>query len=115
MAFDKLAGTQASLYWDEHSLNKQRYYRLLCFAYGNDPKNVEQKIKYYYGSGLNEFIKDRSDYCHDEFNTTYSAWMGLLKPYLNTTHAAFSQSKSDGLVNKLPLEGSSPFAQGSSD
>ena len=115
LAFDKLAGTQASLYWDEHSLNKQRYYRLLCFAYGNDPKNVEQKIKYYYGSGLNEFIKDRSDYCHDEFNTTYSAWMGLLKPYLNTTHAAFSQSKSDGLVNKLPLEGSSPVAQGSSD
>lgn len=115
LAFDKVAGTEAYAYWDEHSLNKQRYYHLLCFAYGKDPKNVEQKIKYYYGSGLNEFIKARADYCHDEFNTTYTAWMGLLKPYLNATGVSFSQSKPDGVINKNSLVGSSPVVEGASD
>lgn len=80
---DKLTGTEASDYWDEHALNKQRYYRLLCYAYGRSPQPVEQQIEHYYQSGLKTFIKERSDFCHYGFNETYYSWMLLLKPYLN--------------------------------
>ncbi|RUR06587.1 hypothetical protein ELY15_13020 [Legionella sp. km772] len=79
---DQVIGTDASSYWDEHSLNRQRYYRLLCFAYGKVPNLVEQKIQYYYKGALNTFIKERSDYCHYGYNETYFSWMLLLQPYL---------------------------------
>jgi hypothetical protein len=70
-----------SLYWNEHPLNAQRYYRLLCFAYGKDPQPVLQKIKYYYKGALDNFIKERADYCQYEYDVTYHAWMTFLEPY----------------------------------
>ena len=91
--YDKYEGTDASSYWDEHSLNKQRYYRLLCFAYGNKPGPVEQKIQYYYRSGLNSFLKDRSGYCHYGYNETYYSWILLLEPYLKTVPADATKDK----------------------
>lgn len=80
---DKVLQTTDSFYWDEHALNSQRYYRLLCFAYGKAPQPVLQKIKYYYKGALDAFIKERSGYCQDEYDTTYHSWMRFLEPYLN--------------------------------
>ncbi|MDI1351414.1 MAG: DUF4344 domain-containing metallopeptidase, partial [bacterium] len=99
--FDKVVGVDTSSYWDEHSLNKQRYYRLLCYGYGQAPKPVEQKIEHYYQGGLKTFLKERADYCHDEYNTTYDSWMSLLKPYLNN-------HRSDPAGSLNPKGGSSP-------
>jgi hypothetical protein len=90
---DKVIGTDSSSYWDEHDLNKQRYYRLLCFAYGKFPKQVEQKIKYYYQSALNTFIEERSDYCHYGYNDIYFSWMLLLQPYLKPVPAVEEKKK----------------------
>lgn len=81
---DKVIGTEESSYWDEHALNEQRYYRLLCYAYGKSPRETEEKVNYYYKSDLKEFLKDRADYCTDEYHTTYQDWMRLLQPYFKT-------------------------------
>lgn len=81
---DEIVGTEKNAYWDTHALNKQRYYRLLCYAYGKSPTPVMQKIKHYYNSSLDDFIKERADYCDDEYNYTYQSWMDLLSPYLKS-------------------------------
>jgi len=71
-----------SSYWDEHDLNEQRYYRLLCYAYGKSPDATQKKIKHYYKSALDAFIKERAEFCVDIYENTYQDWMRLLKPYL---------------------------------
>ena len=69
-------------FWNEHALDKQRYYHLLCYADGKYPADVKRKVKQYYGTELDEFLKDREAYCDMEYNDTYNSWMGILKPYL---------------------------------
>lgn len=81
---DKTYGTDATSYWDEHDLDRQRYYRLLCFAYGKEPNPVEKRIEYYYKGALTTFIKERSGYCHYEYNDAYFSWMLVLQPYLKS-------------------------------
>lgn len=71
-----------SSYWDEHDLNEQRYYRLLCYAYGKTPDQTYKKVKHYYKSSLDTFIEERSEFCVDTYKSTYQDWMKLLKPYL---------------------------------
>lgn len=80
---EKTLSDDKSAYWDEHALNKQRYFRLLCYAYGKYPEPVKQMVKQNYQNALNEFLNQRADYCQDEYDSTYQAWMGFLKPYLN--------------------------------
>ena len=94
---DKVVGTDTSDYWDEHGLNKQRYYRLLCFAYGKVPGQVVEKIKHYYQGALNTFIKERSDYCHYGYNDTYFSWMLLLQPYLKPVPAVEGEKSKQSL------------------
>lgn len=79
----KTVDTQKTDYWNEHALNKQRYYRLLCYAYGKYPKQVNEKLHEYYRTDLDDFIKERSEYCMDEYSTTYNDWMGFLSPYFS--------------------------------
>jgi hypothetical protein len=79
---ENAVGTEKSDFWDEHALNKQRYYRLLCYAYGKYPKQVTEKVHEYYQRDLDTFIQDRSDYCLGEYDNAYQAWMGFLTPYL---------------------------------
>lgn len=78
---EKAAPSSENNFWDEHSLNKQRYYRLLCFAYGSNPKEVREKIIKNYQNQLKSFLNERADYCKDDYQTTYGAWMVFLKPY----------------------------------
>ena len=78
---EKTAASKENAFWDEHALNKQRYYRLLCFAYGHNPKEVQASITKHHQTQLNEFIKERGDYCKEDYDTVYHDWMGFLKPY----------------------------------
>ncbi len=63
-------------FWDEHSLDVQRYYRTVCYVYGSDPKkyaDIKKDAK---------FSDDRADLCIDEYEQAYFSWMKLLKPLL---------------------------------
>lgn len=31
-------------FWDEHSLNSQRFYKILCFLYGSDPQGLQSVV-----------------------------------------------------------------------
>ncbi len=63
-------------FWDEHSLNIQRYYNILCLSYGSNPT---------FGSGLVEeglLPAERAVRCLDEFDRMSTSWKQLLEPHL---------------------------------
>ena len=62
-------------YWDEHSLDAQRYYDTLCMIYGRDPK---QNMKLMTGDRLPD---ERAEICQKDYQRIETAWKTLLKPY----------------------------------
>jgi hypothetical protein len=67
-------GDQA--YADEHSLDQQRFYNILCWLYGHDP-NKHAKIL---TSGA--LPGNRAQRCPGEYKQIVTTWQELLKAYL---------------------------------
>lgn len=65
-------------FWDEHSLDAQRFYNTLCHVYGSNPKQYKYLLK----DGL--FSEDRAVLCIEEYEHILSSWLKLLKPYLKS-------------------------------
>lgn len=61
---------------DEHSLNKQRYFNLVCWAYGSDPDNQQDLIESW------ELPEARAERCVDEYAMLDRSWKRLLKNHL---------------------------------
>lgn len=61
---------------DEHSLNGQAYYDLLCLIYGSDPDSYEFLVDQGY------LPEERSINCPDDFEKIQYAWSVMLEPYL---------------------------------
>lgn len=74
------AETETSLaelpFYDEHSLSSQRFYDILCLAYGSDPTNLAFLVE----EGL--LPEQRAVRCADEFDKILNAWEILLDPYV---------------------------------
>ncbi len=76
-------------FWDEHSLDEQRYFSTLCHVYGSDPKqygDIKQQA---------DFSQERADSCIEEYGTMVDSWLTLLKPHMKPdaqepTHATQS-------------------------
>jgi len=70
-------GEQPELaFWDEHSLDPQRFYNITCWVYGSDPQAFEDLVK-------EEAIPQaRAERCPGEWQQTSSAWTRLLAPYM---------------------------------
>lgn len=63
-------------FWDEHSLNSQRYYNISCWVYGSNPE------KYGYLVTDDELPAERADRCVAEYEQMASSWEALLEPYM---------------------------------
>jgi hypothetical protein len=64
------------LYYDEHNLNQQRAYQILCLMVGSDPGKF---------SGLAQQMKmpeTRQRTCKRDFDKTSEGWQTVLKPWL---------------------------------
>ena len=59
-------------FWDEHSLDSQRYYSALCHVYGSDPDNYASLIE---NANISE---DRAELCIEEYETASRSWFKLL-------------------------------------
>jgi hypothetical protein len=75
-AADREAFDEAD-FWDEHSLDEQRFFNLLCWVYGADP-TVHGEIA---ELGIGE---QRLARCEEEFAQIQTSWAILLDPYLKT-------------------------------
>ena len=63
-------------FWDEHSLSAQRFYDILCLAYGSDPDN----LSYFIENGV--LPEARAGRCGEEFERVLNAWETLLEPHI---------------------------------
>lgn len=64
---------------DAHSLDRQRFYYILCMLYGHDP------VRYTYLLREHILPEDRATECEEEFDRIYSSWYRLLEPHVKDT------------------------------
>jgi Putative metallopeptidase len=63
-------------FWDEHSLEAQRFYNIVCWLYGHDEKRYAGLVK----TGL--LPEERAARCAGEFQQLEKSWSRLLEPHL---------------------------------
>ncbi|MCB0662389.1 MAG: hypothetical protein KDC24_06595 [Saprospiraceae bacterium] len=63
-------------FWDEHSLDAQRYYNILCWFYGSNPEQYQSVIE---EEGL---AQQRAVRCPGEYQQLFNSWGRLLAPYI---------------------------------
>ncbi|WP_036551035.1 DUF4344 domain-containing metallopeptidase [Neptunomonas japonica] len=69
-------------FWDEHSLDVQRYYSTLCHVYGSNPE------EYAHIAEDADFSEDRTELCIEEYNSLSHSWFTLLAPYTHDDQAS---------------------------
>ena len=65
-------------FWDEHSLDQQRFYDMLCLTYGSNPSQNKNLL------GKNGLPTNRAERCPAEFKRVNHSWEILLAPYLKS-------------------------------
>ena len=63
-------------FYDEHSLNEQRFFSTVCLLYGSDPKAHAGLLA---EVGMD---KDREDFCEQDYEQKSKSWETVLDPYL---------------------------------
>jgi hypothetical protein len=63
-------------FYNEHSLDEQRFYDTICMIYGNKP----EKYKYLVDDGT--LPEERAEDCPDDFAKIAYSWHKLIAPYL---------------------------------
>jgi len=76
--YAQLEKNEKKIYWDEHSLDEQRFYEITCMVYGRDPE------KYSYLARKGTLPWQRAELCVEDYPKIKSAWQRLLAPYAKT-------------------------------
>ncbi len=63
-------------FWDEHSLDLQRFFNIACWVYGKNPEDHA----YLVDDGI--LPMERAERCSAEYQQLYNSWDKLLAPYL---------------------------------
>jgi len=62
-------------FWNEHSLDKQRFYDIACLVYGKNPQKHPELV-------TNDVIPgERAVRCESEYKKTAASWNALLSPH----------------------------------
>lgn len=69
-------GTEQHLFSDEHSLNEQRFYNVICWYYGKDQKQYQSLVS----SGT--LPPQRAQLCPSEYSRIKASWEKLLEPHI---------------------------------
>ena len=64
------------IYWDEHSLDEQRFFDTICLVYGHDEKKYDYLVK----NGT--LPEERALACAEDYERVNRSWRQLLAPYL---------------------------------
>ncbi|HKC62094.1 MAG TPA: DUF4344 domain-containing metallopeptidase, partial [Pyrinomonadaceae bacterium] len=71
----KTAAELNMLWADEHSMDGQRFYNILCWIFGHNPEKYMWLVN-------NPLPEQRAVRCPQEYTKLATAWLTLLKPYL---------------------------------
>jgi hypothetical protein len=80
---------------DEHGTPAQRFYNLLCIAYGAEPELFADVVKKGY------LPNDRAEGCEDEYALVKKAWQRLIEPHID--EARLKDLRDRGLVRSWLL------------
>jgi hypothetical protein len=69
-------GDDDETFADEHSLNKQRYFNMVCWVYGSDPDAHQDLLEEW------ELPEARAEQCEAEYETLRNSWSKLLANHL---------------------------------
>lgn len=70
------AGLDELAFWDEHSLDEQRFYNIICWIYGKNPEGFAYLVE-------DETLPEaRAGSCPGEYERMSKAWDTLLEPYV---------------------------------
>ena len=67
---------EQKIYWDEHSLDEQRFYDTICLIYGSNPE------KYAYLVKDNTLPEERAELCREDYPKISNSWHQLLSAYV---------------------------------
>lgn len=70
-------GPDLKSYADSHGLPAQRYFNMLCMAYGSDARVYRDAIT------RGELTQDRAEGCEDEYKALERAFAKLIRPYID--------------------------------
>lgn len=62
-------------FWDEHSFEEQRYFDIVCLAYGSNPDRLKHLV------GRHGLPGARAEGCPAEYRRVRKAWKNLLAPH----------------------------------
>jgi hypothetical protein len=62
-------------FYDEHLLEEQRLYNILCMIYGSDKEKHKEIVE------NGHLPRERAKRCESEYEKTSQSWKNLLKPY----------------------------------
>jgi hypothetical protein len=79
--------TKANPFADEHGLPAQRFYNVLCIAYGADAKLFADVVEKKY------LPKDRAEGCEGEYDQVALAMTKLIRPYIDQRRAKRVRAK----------------------
>ena len=74
-------------FWDEHSLDQQRFYDIACLVYGSDPETYDflllREDKGFLLSDPSGYLpKERADRCFEEYKDISNSWDTLISLYV---------------------------------
>lgn len=65
-------------FWDEHSLDQQRAYSMVCFMVGQDPEGFKE-----FADSV-ELPEERRETCKRDYESALASWNAVLEPHLIT-------------------------------
>lgn len=71
-------GVEELPFWDTHSLDMQRYYNIICWTYGYNPKLTEAAMEAKITTVLEP---ERVEFCEDEYAVLHNSLLELLEPH----------------------------------
>ena len=83
--YAELTRGEEKLYWDEHSLDEQRFYDILCMLYGHDPENYAYLVK------DRSLPLERAELCNEDYAKLKASWQTLLAPHAGILQNAASK------------------------
>lgn len=69
--------------WDEHALDSQRFYNIICLTYGRYPEKLKNEAKQDKNLLLLKFIKEKGDFCIEEYQQQLKNWGKLLDSHMH--------------------------------
>jgi hypothetical protein len=85
--FASVTELEELVFWDEHSLDQQRFYDIVCLVYGSDPETydflLQRDTKGFLLSTDEGYLpKERADRCYEEYKDISNSWKTLIASYV---------------------------------